>query len=128
LTMQAQLKEMLYKRYMRYIEGMETVCCQDRLIKAQTRMIQQNNELAAFAKSGNVHPQFGRMMLVEYRGAGAGKEVIGSVSGQRYQYREGGDVFNVWEVDVNNDPETFFPLAVEETIESTPMPQEPEMV
>jgi glycosyltransferase involved in cell wall biosynthesis len=128
LTIQGQLKEMLYKRYMRYIEGMEAVCCQDRLIKAQTRMIQQNNELAAFAKSGNVHPQFGRMMLVEYRGAGAGKEVIGSVSGQRYQYREGGEIFSVWEVDVNNDPETFIPLAVEETIESTPMPQEPEMV
>jgi glycosyltransferase involved in cell wall biosynthesis len=125
LTIQAQLKEMLYQRYRVWIEGMETVCCQDRLIKAQTRAIQQNNELAAFAKSGNVHPQFGRMMLVEYRGAGAGKEVIGSVSGQRYQYREGGDVFSVWQVDVENDPETFIPLAVEETIESTPMPDVP---
>lgn len=128
LPIQAQLKDMLYKRYARYIEGMETVCCQDLIIKTQTKAIQQNAELAAYAISGNVHPQFGRMVLVEYRGSGAGKEVIGSISRQRYQYREGGDVFNIWQIDLENDPESFIALAVEESVEQTPMPDVPTLV
>lgn len=128
LTMEAELKDTLYRRYREYIEGYETVCCVDRAIKARTKVTQQSAELAAFAKSGSSHPQFGRMILCEYRGSGAGKEVIGGVSRQRYQYRESGDVFNVWEVDITNDPETFIPLAVEDTIESTPMPPAPELV
>lgn len=73
----------------------------------------------------DVHPQFGAMVLVEYRGAMAGREVIGAISGQRYQYRQGGEIFNIWEVDAKADPETFSRLAVVDRIEETVMPDAP---
>ena len=124
LTMERELKEILYNRYRMWIEGVETVCCQDRLLKAQAKVMQQSAELEGYAKSGNAHPQFGRMVYVRYDGAG-GKEVIGSVSRQRYMYRDKFEEFNVWEVDVNAEPDVFIRMAVEDSIEPTPMPAPP---
>jgi hypothetical protein len=65
--------------------------------------------------------------MVEYRGSRAGREVIGATSRTRYQYRENGDVFYVWAVDIAADPESFLPLAAPEVdIEKTIVPAEPE--
>lgn len=127
LTMERELKEILYRRHRAYIEGIETVCCIDHAIKAQRTVANQNATITDYAKSGNTHPEFGRIVAIRYEGAG-GKEVIGSISRWRYQYRDKYEEFSVWEVDVDAQPDVFVRMAIEDTIEQTPMPKAPELV
>jgi glycosyltransferase involved in cell wall biosynthesis len=127
LTMEKELKATLYRKHQRWIEGIEQVCCIDHAIKAQRTTVQNNPTFAEYAKNGNAHPEFGRMVYIRYEGVG-GKEVIGSISRQRYQYRDKYEEFNVWERDVDAEPDVFVRMAVEDTIEATPMPKEPELV
>lgn len=69
------------------------------------------------------------MIRIEYAGAGAGHELIGSATGQQYGYRMAGDIFYVWKRDMVAQPTKFIPFAAfDETPESTPIPDAPELV
>lgn len=69
------------------------------------------------------------MIRIEYAGAGAGHELIGSATGQQYGYRMAGDIFYVWKRDMVAQPTKFIPFAAfDETPESTPIPDAPDLV
>lgn len=122
------LKKALYERYTEYIEGVKMCSCGNSP-KGLAPSGNGNVSGVAALNGADVHPQWGAMLMCEYRGPKAGKEVIGAISGQRYQYRQGGEVFRVWDVDVKADPDTFLPLAViDDRVEETVMPAEPELV
>jgi glycosyltransferase involved in cell wall biosynthesis len=121
-AMKASLKDILYNRYRDYIEGIKMCSCNNSP-KGTNGALPESASLNGAAS----HPEFGAMVMVEYQGSRAGKEVIGATSRTRYQYRQNGDVFFVWEVDMIADPESFLPLAAPEVdIEKTVMPAEPE--
>lgn len=121
-TMKDELKKTLYARYRDYIEGIKMCGCNNNP-KGTAGALPEMSALSG----AETHPEFGAMVMVEYRGSRAGREVIGATSRTRYQYRENGDVFYVWAVDIAADPESFLPLAAPEVdIEKTIVPAEPE--
>lgn len=121
-----ELKKALYHRYTDYIEGVKMCGCGN----SPKGLPTNGNGNAMAALSGlDIHPQFGAMVMCEYNGPKAGKEVIGAISRQRYQYRQSGEIFNVWQVDIDADPESFIPLAViDDRVAETEAPMEPELV
>lgn len=122
------LKKALYARYVDYIEGRKMCSCGNSPKGLATNG--NGNVSGVAALNGmEVHPQWGALVMVEYQGAKAGREVIGAVSGTRYQYRQSGETFYVFEVDVKSDPESFIPLAViDDRVAETEAPEIPELV
>lgn len=121
-AMKDELKKVLYTRHRDYIEGIKMCGCNTNPKGTAGAL----SDIASLS-GAETHPEFGAMVMVEYRGSRAGREVIGATSRTRYQYRENGDVFYVWAVDIAADPEAFLPLAAPEVdIEKTIVPAEPE--
>lgn len=122
------LKKALYARYVDYIEGRKMCSCGNSP-KGLAANGNGNASGVAALNGMEVHPQWGALVMVEYQGAKAGREVVGAISGTRYQYRQSGETFYVFEVDMKADPESFIPLAViDDRVAETEMPEVPELV
>lgn len=115
-TIKAELKGLLFERYHEYMEGKKMCGCNSPKPKT----------LVFTNASGQ---EDNSMIRIEYNGPAGSMMVIGPATRQSYGRRQGGDIFYVYTVDAQAQPDRFVPVA-EPTAEimATSIPEAPVLI